>query len=141
MSETGKACWYAAGLRFSCLPGCVRCCTGEPGDVDVTHEDIARIAAYLKIPVDEFEAASVRHYSSGRMSLTERANGDCVLLAKTGCSAYAVRPRQCRDYPFWPEVMRRPAAWKREAGRCPGLNSGALHDAAKIARILAGQQD
>jgi len=133
--------WFAAGLRFSCQPGCVRCCCGAPGDVFVTDDEIRAIAACLSIPRADFEAASVRHYSSGKTSLAEHSNCDCVLLNGKGCSAYAVRPRQCRDYPFWPEVLADQATWLREARRCPGINSGNLHSADSIEAVLAAQLD
>src|ERR1700710_2942749 len=98
--------WYKQGVKFSCQAGCVRCCGGAPGDVFVSSDEINAIAAFLKIPVQEFEDIFVRSYSSGRKSLTERRNGDCILLNERGCSVYGVRPKQCRDYPFWPEVMK-----------------------------------
>jgi uncharacterized protein len=133
--------WFEAGLRFSCQPGCVRCCGGAPGDVFVTDGEIRAIAACVKTPVAEFESQSVRHYSSGKTSLEERPNGDCVLLNGKGCTAYAVRPRQCRDYPFWPEILADAETWLREARRCPGINSGELRSAEAIQAILAAQLD
>jgi len=117
----------------------VRCCCGAPGDVSVTDGEIRRIAAWLGVPAAQFEAAHVRVYSSGAKSLTERPNGDCVLLNGTGCSAYVARPKQCRDYPFWPEVLRSPAAWLREARRCPGLNVGKLHSGEAISEVRESQ--
>ena len=128
--------WYSEGLCFGCVPGCVRCCGGAPGDVFVTADESAAIAQFLGLERDAFEAAQVRHYSSGRASLVERANGDCVLLERTGCSVYPVRPRQCRTYPFWPEVVRSPASWQRESKRCPGLNSGRTYSAEEIDKFV-----
>ena len=75
-----KALWFQSGLRFSCQAGCVRCCCGTPGDVFITAEELGCIAARLNIPLAEFDNQYVRHYSSGKKSLLERANGDCVLL-------------------------------------------------------------
>jgi len=134
--------WYAEGVKFSCVSGCVRCCGGAPGDVFVTRQELEAIAAYLKVDVQEFEDSHVRHYASGRMSLIERRNGDCVLLdlEKKGCGIYDVRPKQCRDYPFWPEIMKSPFAWLRETQRCPGINSGDVHHAVKITELLKTQQ-
>jgi len=134
-----KKHWFQNGLRFSCQPGCVRCCCGAPGDVFITDEELRSLAAHLDIPFEEFDNQYVRHYSSGRKSLLERANGDCVLLAGSGCSVYAVRPQQCRAYPFWPEILRRRATWLREARRCPGVNAGALHGPEAILAALKSQ--
>lgn len=132
--------WYKSGVRFTCQPGCVRCCGGAPGDVFVSRAEIDAIAAFMQVSVREFEDSFVRHYSSGRMSLTERRNGDCVLLNEKGCSVYAVRPQQCRDYPFWPEVMKSVFAWIKEAEKCPGINVGELHAAPKIAEMVKRQR-
>jgi len=136
-----NAPWFRDGLRFSCQAGCVRCCCGAPGDVSVTHEEIRRIAASLNMAVADFEAANTRHYSSGRKSLTERANGDCELLDGKGCSVYLARPQQCRDYPFWPEVMASPATWQSESRRCPGIGVGELHSAEAIQAMLESQSE
>jgi len=141
MSEPASPQWFEGGVKFTCQSGCVRCCGGAPGDVFVTHEEIDAIAALLKVPVSEFEAEHIRHYSSGLMSIKERRNGDCVMLnaAGTGCGIYEARPKQCRDYPFWPEVMKSHFAWLREAQRCPGIGVGEDHAAPKIVEILKSQ--
>lgn len=133
--------WFAEGVKFTCQPGCVRCCGGAPGDVFVTQDEIEAIAEYLKIPLQEFDDSYVRHYSSGKMSLIERPNGDCVLLDEKGCGVYPVRPKQCRDYPFWTDVMRSPFSWLKEAQRCPGINVGESHEVPKIIELLKTQQD
>jgi Fe-S-cluster containining protein len=132
--------WYKDGVRFSCLPACTQCCRGEPGDVFVSPEEIQAIAALLNANAGDFEALNVHHYSSGKMSLKELRNGDCVLLRKNGCSAYSVRPKQCRDYPFWPEIFVSEAAWLRETRRCPGINTGTLFTAAEITKKLESQK-
>jgi len=134
--------WYKDGVRFTCQSGCTRCCGGAPGDVFVTAEEILAIAGLMKMDVKEFEDSYVRHYSSGKMSLIERRNGDCILLEPgKGCTVYEARPKQCRDYPFWPEVMKSPFAWIREAQRCPGIDVGETHSAVTIAELLASQKE
>jgi len=138
--STSALAWYSDGVKFSCQSGCVRCCGGAPGDVFITPEERDSIAAYMKIPLKEFEDSYVRHYSSGKMSLTEMSNGDCILLdPKKGCTVYDVRPQQCRDFPFWPDIMKSPFAWLKEAQRCPGINVGEIHAAPKIAALLKKQ--
>ena len=133
--------WYSEGVKFTCQSGCTRCCGGAPGDVFVTRGEVEQIAAHLKIDVEEFEASYVRHYSSGLLSLTERPNGDCIMLNEgKGCGVYDVRPKQCRDFPFWPEVMKSPFSWLKEAQRCPGINVGETHDSVRITNLLNSQQ-
>ena len=38
--------WYEQGLRFTCTT-CGNCCTGGPGYVWVTDEEVDRLAAHL----------------------------------------------------------------------------------------------
>ncbi|WP_171190083.1 YkgJ family cysteine cluster protein, partial [Alienimonas chondri] len=51
----------------------------------------------------------------GRMSLRERANGDCTFLDPDTrkCTVYAARPVQCRTWPFWDSNLETPADWER----------------------------
>lgn len=139
-AEPSEAPWFAEGVRFSCVAGCRRCCGGAPGDVWVTEDEIAAIAAFMKLSVEDFERSYVRRYASGKPSLRERRNHDCILLDEKGCSVYSARPKQCRDYPFWPEVMDTPFAWLAERNRCPGIGEGELHDAPKIVDMLKTQK-
>ncbi|GMV82309.1 MAG: hypothetical protein AMXMBFR7_34930 [Planctomycetota bacterium] len=133
--------WYKSGVQFSCQSGCTRCCGGEPGYVWVTELEIAQIAGFMKLPPDEFERLHVREVYRGQKSLRERKNGDCVLLGDGGCGVYPVRPQQCRDYPFWPEVLKSWAAWEKEKQRCPGIGVGEKHEAPKLIELLKRQAD
>jgi Fe-S-cluster containining protein len=133
--------WWAGGLRFACLTGCRRCCRGEPGVVYVSEEEVTALSACLDRPRGRFEAECVRRISWKRRSLRERPDGDCVLLGEQGCRAYAARPRQCRSYPFWPEVLASPETWESEGRRCPGIGQGRLYDAAEIRNWVAGVRD
>ncbi len=43
---TARKKWYQTGLRFECIR-CGECCSGEPGYVWVTKEEIRRISEFL----------------------------------------------------------------------------------------------
>jgi uncharacterized protein len=133
--------WYAEGLRFSCTQ-CGNCCSGGPGYVWVTVEDMGRIAGYLKMGFEDFTRKYVRQIGE-KYSLVEKFNYDCAFLTreggKTGCSIYPVRPTQCRTWPFWDENLKSPAAWKagsRRGGGCAGMcdSGGKLYDVEHIER-------
>ena len=49
MHSTGDDAWYRGGLRFSCTQ-CGKCCSGAPGYVWVTKDEIEQIAAFLGRP-------------------------------------------------------------------------------------------
>ncbi|MCA8997464.1 MAG: YkgJ family cysteine cluster protein [Planctomycetaceae bacterium] len=116
--------WYQDGLCFSCTQ-CGNCCTGSPGFVWVTDEEIAAIAEYLDKPIGEIRLLNTRP-ARGKVSLTEYANGDCVYFdpETRGCRIYPVRPVQCRTWPFWKGNVDTPAAWSGTQRECPGAGQG-----------------
>jgi hypothetical protein len=119
--------WYKEGLRFACT-ACGNCCTGPPGYVWVTREEIRRIARYLERQDDWLSPETLRRVGF-KYSLTERNNGDCVFLepacnGRRGCRIYPVRPLQCRTWPFWTINLKSPACWAQTSETCLGMNSG-----------------
>ena len=134
--KTAADSWYRDGLRFRCT-ACGNCCTGEPGYVFVTGEEIERIAAFLGR--DEQATRDAHTMRVGiRYSLKEdKRTGDCCFLkrspgGKRTCSIYPVRPLQCRTWPFWNLNLASPEAWKEAASDCPGMNRGKHVDFVEI---------
>ena len=128
--------WYAQGLRFSCTQ-CGRCCSGPPGYVWVGREERAALARHLGMDVRKFERQFCRRVLT-RVSLREHSNGDCYLLRDGRCLAYPVRPRQCKTFPFWDDVLSDPQEWENIARRCPGVGKGRLYTAQEIEGIRSG---
>ena len=65
------------------------------------------------------------------MNEVETEHGfDCVFLdreslpGKAVCSIHTTRPKQCRTFPWWPEVIKTKAAWERTGKTCEGINRG-----------------
>ncbi len=126
-----EAPWYQDGLAFSCTR-CGACCTGAPGYVWVTPEEIEALARFRGEPVEQFSSKFVRqvgvHYS-----LVERPGGDCIFWdAREGCTVYPARPVQCQTWPFWPENVETPSDWARTTRICPGSGQGVLHTVEEI---------
>lgn len=128
MSSNGK--WYAGGLKFECTQ-CGNCCSGPPGYVWVTKQEMTRIAEFIgckdkRLGKDHVRRVGFKH------SLTEKPDGDCVFLKREGgksyCSIYEVRPLQCRSWPFWSENLKSERAWNCAAANCPGMNKGKRYD-------------
>ncbi len=129
--------WYAEGLRFGCT-GCGRCCTGAPGYVWVTEQEIQEMAHHIQLPIDLFYRRYVRRVGQ-RLSLIERRNGDCVFLRDGKlCEVYPQRPRQCRTFPFWPLALRDRQGWESLREDCEGIDhpDGKLYTAEEIERSL-----
>lgn len=125
--------WYADGLRFACTM-CGKCCTGEPGFVWVTDEELAAIAEFRREPLDEVTGLYTRK-AKGKRTLREKGNGDCVFYdRKDGCTIYPVRPAQCRTWPFWESNVESPEAWEDTKRVCPGSGRGELIPAEEITR-------
>jgi uncharacterized protein len=149
--------WYADGLSFTCTQ-CGNCCTGGPGYVWISREEIIRLAQFLKLSPEQVVERYCRKID-GRLSLNERRRGagrfDCIFLEERAverngderadgngdgkiiqtrrvCTIYPVRPLQCRTWPFWPENLTSRRTWNQVAKRCPGMNTGGSYSVEQI---------
>ena len=134
-TQDQKDRWYGEGLCFSCT-GCGHCCRIE-GYVWVTREEIGPIASTLGLDVDTFTRRFLRRVGN-RYSLVEKANHHCIFW-EDGCTVYAVRPRQCRTFPFWPENLRSRRAWENTTDECPGAGTGRRHTQEEIDSLRDGR--
>jgi Fe-S-cluster containining protein len=127
--------WYKDGLRFTCTR-CGHCCTGEPGYVWVTDDELRALAEFRGETVEEVRGLYTRWSDRGRI-LREKANGDCVFYdRRKGCTVYAVRPAQCRTWPFWESNLQTPQDWEDTCKVCPGSGKGELIPVEEITRRM-----
>ena len=112
--------WYKDGLRFKCT-GCGGCCTGGPGFVWLTDEDIDTLSRKLGLTREAFIRRHTRDVG-GRLSLLEHPNYDCIFLEGKSCTVYEARPKQCRTFPFWPMIMKSEKEWQRASKTCEGID-------------------
>jgi Fe-S-cluster containining protein len=113
--------WYDKGLSFKCT-GCGQCCTGSPGYVWVSQEEMQAIADHLNLSLEDFCKKHVRKVGN-RLALLERPKSyDCEFLQGNKCQIYSVRPKQCKTFPWWKENVSSPEAWEEAAKRCEGIN-------------------
>ena len=135
-----EAAWYRDGLAFTCTK-CGACCTGAPGYVWVSPEEIERLADFRGLSVREFSARFVRKVGQ-RHSLIERPGGDCIFWDKTaGCTVYPARPVQCQTWPFWPENVESPEEWDRVRTVCPGSGKGRVYTVGEIVASISRHKD
>lgn len=136
MNESVKAKekWYGAGVRFECTR-CGNCCSGDPGYVWTTKEEIRRISQFLGRTDGWLDEKHLRRVAL-RHSLTEKLDGDCIFLkrdrGKATCLIHPVRPLQCRTWPFWTQNLRSPDTWNEAHKKCPGMNQGKRYDFVQI---------
>jgi Fe-S-cluster containining protein len=138
-STVSTPAWYADGLRFACTR-CGNCCGGAPGYVWISPEESCAIARQLGLMPEQFERVHTRPVGK-RRSLLELKNGDCEFLVReadglTRCAIHAVRPLQCRTWPFWKSNVVAERAWEQSARHCPGIGRGKRHPLVLIQEAL-----
>ena len=118
--------WYKDGIHFTCTQ-CGNCCTGAPGVVWVSDEEIRKIADLTGRSTGEIRLLHTRRIGH-RTSLNEHANGDCTFFdgRTRRCTIYQARPTQCRTWPFWKSNLSTPADWESIQKDCPGAGRGAF---------------
>jgi uncharacterized protein len=89
-------------FRFACRRS-GNCCSIPGGIVRVTPAEKTAIAAQLGMSEQAFASRYLQP--------------DGVRL-KDG---YAVRPAKCREWPFWPELLRDPELLRLVQRTCPGI--------------------
>lgn len=97
------------------------CCAIPGGIVRVSEAEAAAIASHLGMSITAF---ATRYLQADGERLKEGLGNRCVFLqdgAQASCGVYPVRPRKCREWPFWPEVSEDPALRALVMRTCPGV--------------------
>ncbi len=97
------------------------------GYVYLTEDDLRRAAAFLGLSRRAFESQYV-YRTKHLLRLRKPRNSQCHFLGEDGCAIHPAKPTQCRVFPFWPELVGSPAAWRRAGKHCPGIGKGGLRD-------------
>ncbi|MEX0961906.1 MAG: YkgJ family cysteine cluster protein [Simkaniaceae bacterium] len=113
--------WYKEGLHFGCT-ACGACCTGAPGYVWLTEEDISLLSKHLNLSEEAFLRRYTRQVGKKISLLEDPATYACIFLKSTKCSLYDARPKQCRTFPFWPSILKSQKNWDEAAKSCEGIN-------------------
>jgi Fe-S-cluster containining protein len=125
-------------IFFEC-DRCTACCRW-PGQVRLTDDEIARIAAFRGLSDFDFVQQFTRLASDRKgLALQDKPNGECIFLHGSDCAINPVKPQQCRDFPnLWNfpgfrqtcrarEVILNDEdyaqAIQRATGRAPGIGS------------------
>jgi Fe-S-cluster containining protein len=109
-------------MRFSCQPGCTRCCT-QKGWVYLSVGDVSCLAAFLGMSAGELQRRYV-YSTKHTLRLRKPRQGHCPFLKAEGCSVHPVKPTQCRVFPFWPELTEDKKEMEETAQWCPGIGKG-----------------
>ena len=82
---------------------CNRCgtCCRWPGYVRLRGDESERIADFLGISVESFtDRFTIMTEDRKNLSIIEGADGACYFLNEKGCAINAVKPDQCRKFPY-----------------------------------------
>ncbi|MBI3900425.1 MAG: YkgJ family cysteine cluster protein [Gammaproteobacteria bacterium] len=113
-------------LRFECT-GCGGCCTGRGEHyIATTSAEQRGIQRFLGISWRWFRQRYLTVYEDGTESLRWEHDRCVFLDGERRCRIYAVRPSQCRTYPFWSDVTQSARHWQAEARRCEGIGRGTV---------------
>lgn len=110
--------------RFPYTFACRRsgnCCAIPGGFVRTTAEERGAIAKHLGMSEDAFAS---RYLQPDGVHLKEGLGNRCTFLADgalAGCEIYAVRPKKCQEWPFWPEVLTDERLLELVQRTCPGI--------------------
>ena len=101
---------------------CGVCCQGE-GGIYMPREDAPGPARLLGISVEEFiEKYTTPQY--GLLALRVDSEGFCLFHDKEThyCGIHSVKPRMCRDWPFFWGALNDPQGLQDAKDACPGIN-------------------
>jgi Fe-S-cluster containining protein len=126
-------------MRFECQPGCTNCCR-QQGFVHLTDGDVNRIAPFLGMSVRAFRRRYV-YRTTNRQRLRVPRGSTCHFLTDQGCSIHAVKPAQCRLFPYWPEFLDDRAELRKIAEWCPGIGKGELIQIGAARQIAQEMRD
>ena len=114
---------FSYGFRPTACADCKgSCCKGAGGNVWLSPGEVSDLAKFLGMSEFQF----VNDFTvmvNNRLTIKERYDpvegAVCQLFDDSinGCSVYEARPRQCRTFPFWPQLKEVGI----DAQGCPGV--------------------
>ena len=104
---------------------CGECCRGE-GGILLSDLEVERLARFCGMTGAEFQQRYVQRSPLGP-ALAVGPKGACVFNAGGRCRVHAVKPRICREWPFFPAILVNEDEWESAKAACPGITSGCTH--------------
>ena len=101
---------------FACRQ-CGHCCHGET-TVSLTPEDLERMVAFLRLPVEEVKARYLR--VTGNVIQMRIVDGHCIFYNQ-GCTIHPGKPWRCTEWPLHPSILTDPANFEAIRDSCPGI--------------------
>ncbi|MFC2061755.1 YkgJ family cysteine cluster protein [Elusimicrobiota bacterium] len=106
--------------EFKCS-ACGNCCAQE-GYVFINKEDIHSISDLLEITTEGFIRKFTRK-EGNRMRLHGDYDKSCIFLENNKCAIYTARPKQCKSFPFWYEILKYRNCYEESTDYCESLKN------------------
>lgn len=105
---------------FDCKK-CGLCCDGKGGIV-VTNKEIARIANFLKVPLEVF-IEKYTYLNNNKVKLKSQESNYCIFFQNgKGCSIHCVKPDVCLAWPFFKGNLEDEISFSLAKQGCEGIN-------------------
>ncbi len=102
---------------FKCKQ-CGHCCHGET-TVSLDEEDVERMRAYLRIPLDEMKRKYLRE-TDGVVQM-KIVDGHCTFY-RDGCTIHTGKPWRCTEWPLHPSILNDEANFSAIKDSCRGIS-------------------
>ena len=96
---------------------CGYCCHGET-TVSLTPEDVMRMAAYLKLSIEELKERYLRE-KEGVIQM-RIVDGHCIFY-NGGCTVHPGKPWRCTEWPLHPSILLDRHNFETIRDSCPGI--------------------
>ena len=96
---------------------CGFCCHGDT-TVSLDENDVERLVAFLKMPLDEIKKRYLRQ--SGNVIQMKTVEGHCIFYNE-GCTIHPGKPWRCGQWPLHPAILKDRANFETIKESCPGI--------------------
>ncbi|MGV1099042.1 YkgJ family cysteine cluster protein [Thiovibrio sp. JS02] len=122
---------------FNCRQ-CGHCCHGET-TVSLTPEDLDRLVAFLRLPVEEVKERYLR--VTGNVVQMKTVDGHCIFYNQ-GCTVHPGKPWRCSQWPLHPSILADPNNFQAIQHSCPGIKGeiGYEEFCSKLSQLLDEQK-
>ena len=126
---------------FACQR-CGECCRGK-GGVWLSLSEVPLASRFLGLEEPEFqERFLARRPSRGGEEIFEvvTSGGRCALY-RDGCLIHPVKPKACREWPFFPRVLSGREGFLEAASHCPGLGAISYEDLLAFRKLRTRERE
>ncbi len=104
----------------------------------ITPVELVRIANSLTVNIEYLQQVCL-DFDGHHWLIEVPEDSHCPFLIENRCSVHAVKPEQCRTYPFWNEIVATQETWRAEAPFCPGIGHGKSYTFQQIRELVRGK--